>query len=72
MADTEVCVSKAGLGIFEAAGLLEKAGSCPRPWPRLGVPLMVPLLAAIIGRVIGSVTWFNKCDVGVSKRLRIA
>ncbi len=36
------CVSKAGRGILDAAGLLMKAGIVPRP---LGVPLMVPLEA---------------------------
>ena len=40
------CVSKAGRGILDAAGLLVKAGIVPRP---LGVPLMVPL-EAIAGR----------------------
>lgn len=45
---TVVCVSKpeAGRGMFDA-GLLLKAGRLPRPWPRLGVPLMVPLEAIL-------------------------
>jgi len=38
--------SNAGRGIFEA-GLLLKAGTAPRPWPRLGVPLIVPLDAMV-------------------------
>jgi hypothetical protein len=41
------CDSKAGRGILDAAGLLVKAGTVPRP---LGVPLMVPL-EAIAGRI---------------------
>lgn len=38
--------SNAGRGIFEA-GLLLKAGTAPRPWPRLGVPLIVPVDAMV-------------------------
>jgi hypothetical protein len=45
------CVSKAGRGIFEA-GLLVKAGTAPRPWPRFGVPLMVPALDAIFEKML--------------------
>jgi len=41
------CDSKAGRGIFDAAGLLVKAGTVPRP---LGVPLMVPLEAIAAGQ----------------------
>jgi hypothetical protein len=35
--------------MFEA-GLLLKAGSCDRPWPRVGVPLMVPVWEAMSGQ----------------------
>lgn len=34
------CDSSFGRGIFE--GLFSKAGTCPLPWPLLGVPLKVP------------------------------
>ena len=45
------CVSRAGRGILEA-GLLVKAGTAPRPWPRFGVPLMVPALDAIFEKLL--------------------
>ena len=45
-AAVEVC-SRAGRGILEA-GLLVKAGTVPRVWFRLGVPLMVPALEAMM------------------------
>lgn len=42
----DVC-SSAGRGMADA-GLLEKFGTVPRVWPRLGVPRIVPGLLDIV------------------------
>ena len=45
--------SSFGLGIFD--GLFSKAGTCPLPWPRPGVPLKVPPAADMTYRACSSV-----------------
>lgn len=41
-------------------GLLLKTGICPRPWPRLGVPLMVPP-EAIVEDAMAEATSIEEC-----------